>query len=439
MRRSRSVLLSGLFGLVFLGSAVPASAAPDAGRPPAGTVLDNFTFVGHSGLDGFGDYGDLYAHGNYAYIGSRCAAAHQGGDGVQVVDISRPNRPRLVSKLPNPAYTRAEDVTVLDVHTPSFTGALAVVGIQACFGSGHEAEVVPGVRLFNVTDPAHPALLGHWDLPQGTIGCHEIDAVQRADGQVLVACARNLVDHRNSKGATALHLIDATNPAGPTTRADWSLNVDPNQGVGCTAAQFAHSARFEDGGNSVYVSYWDAGTVHLDISKPAAPAVVSDTKITPPDEDGDNHSMTLAHNGQWLIINTEDTSPADCPGDSAFGGWGEVHVYDNSNPKQPVFLGTFSTSDSRSTRTDGEFTDHNTEVAAHDQFFSSWYSDGIVWWTMTGHGVSAQRGQFVPPPNSDGSSSEVWGVYVDKIHNVILASDITNGLWIVKPNRLGSF
>jgi hypothetical protein len=439
MRRSRSVLLGSLFGLVLLGSSVPAGAAPDAVRPPAGTVLENFTFVGHSGLDGFGDYGDLYAHGNYAYIGSRCSSTHQGGDGVQVVDISWPNRPRLVSKLPNPAYTRAEDVTVLDVHTPSFTGALAVVGIQACFGSGHEAEVVPGVRLFNVTDPAHPALLGHWDLPQGTIGCHEIDAVQRADGQVLVACARNLVDHRNSKGATALHLIDATNPAAPATRADWSLGADPNQGVGCTTAQFAHSARFEDGGNSVYVSYWDAGTVHLDISKPAAPAVVSDTKITPPDEDGDNHSMTLAHNGKWLIINTEDTSPSDCPGDSAFGGWGEIHVYDNSNPKQPAFLGTFSTSDSRSTRIDGEFTDHNTEVAGHDQFFSSWYSDGIVWWTMTEHGVSTQRGQFVPPPTSDGSSSEVWGVYVDKIHNVILASDMTNGLWIVKPNRLGTF
>ena len=104
-----------------------------------------------------------------------------------------------------------------------------------------------------------------------------------------------------------------------------------------------------------------------------------------------------------------------------------------------MFLGTFSTGDSRSTRTDGEFTDHNTEAAAHDQFFSSWYSDGIVWWTMTEHGVSTQRGQFVPPPNSDGSSSEVWGVYVDKVHNVILASDITNGLWIVKPNRLGTF
>jgi hypothetical protein len=433
MRRSRLVVLGTLLSLALLGSAVPAGSAPETeARPPAGTTLDNFTFVGHSGLDGFGDYGDLYAHGDFAYIGSRCGAAHQGGDGVQVVDISRPSRPALVSKLPNPAFTRAEDVTVREVHTPSFTGTIAIVGIQACFNSGHEQEIVPGIRLFNVTDPKHPTLLGHWDLPQATIGCHEIDAVQRADGKLLIACARNLVDHRNSNGATALHLIDATNPATPQTLTNWSLNLNPNEGVGCLAAQFAHSARFEDGGNSVYISYWDAGTVHLDITTPSTPVVVSTTKITPPDEDGDNHSMTLANNGKWLIINTEDFSPSDCPGQSAFGSWGEVHIYDNSNPKQPTFLGTFSTSNSRSTRTDGTFTDHNTEVARNNQFFSSWYSDGIVWWTMTDKGATTQRGQFVPPP-TNGTLTEIWGVFIDTTHNLILASDITDGLWIVKP------
>src|SRR5947209_14426578 len=138
-------------------------------------------------------------------------------------------------------------------------------------------------------------------MPQRTIGCHEIDAVQRADGTVLVSCARNLVDHERSNGATALHLIDATNPANPRKITDWSLNVAPDTGVGCLSNQFAHSARFQDNGNSIYVSYWDAGTVHLDISTPTAPKVVSDTKITPPDEDGDNHSMTLAGDGKLLI------------------------------------------------------------------------------------------------------------------------------------------
>ncbi|HET9139279.1 hypothetical protein [Actinophytocola sp.] len=440
MKRSRLGSCAALLGLVLLASAAPASSQPEiADRAPAGTVLDNFTFVGHSPLDGFNDYGDLYAHGDFAYIGSRCSSTRQGGDGVQVVDISHPKRPRLVGKLANPAFTRAEDVTVLDLRTPSFTGTLAVVGIQACFGSGHEAEVVPGIRLFDVTHPTRPTLLGHWDLPQGTIGCHEIDAVQRADRTVLLACARNLVDHQRSNAADSLHLVDATNPAHPRTITNWTLGANPDQGTGCLANQFAHSARFEDGGNSVYVSNWDAGTVHLDITTPTAPKTVSTTKTIPPDEDGDNHSMTLADNGKTLIINTEDFSPGDCPGDSTLGGWGEVYLYDNTNPAAPAFLGTFSTPNSRSTRTDGSFTDHNTEVTAGNQFFSSWYSDGIVWWTLAEHGVTQQRGHFVPPPRPDGSLASVWGVFIDTTHDVILASDIRTGLWIVKPKGLNHF
>jgi hypothetical protein len=416
------------------GRAAPAGAS----QQPA--TLERFRLVGHSGLDGFGDYGDLYAHGGYAYVGSRCGAARQGGDGVQVVDITRPARPRVVATLPNPAFTRAEDVTVRDVRTPTFTGTVAVVGIQACFGSGHEPEVVPGLRFYDVTHPAHPALLGHWDLPQGTIGCHEIDAVQRADGTFLAVCARNLVDHERSGGATAIQLVDVTAPAAPREVGAWTLGLDPDTGVGCLSNQFSHSARFTDGGTTLWVSYWDAGTVHLDVTDPAAPAVVSTTKIIPPDEDGDNHSMTLAHGGRWLIINTEDFSPADCPGNTnQVGAWGEVHVYDNSNPAQPTFLGAFSTGDSRSTRADGDFTDHNTEVFGDNQFFSSWYAGGIVWWTMNEQGVSRQLGRFVPPTAADGSLAELWGVSLDPARHVIVASDIRGGLWIIQPTGLAGF
>lgn len=416
----------------------PAPVPPAPGTGPA--TLERFRLVGHTALDGFGDYGDLFTHGNYAYVGSRCSATRQGGDGVQVVDISRPARPKVVATLPNPAFTRAEDVTVREVRTATFTGAVAVVGIQACFGSGHEPEVVPGLRVFDVRRPAHPVLLAHWDLPAGTVGCHEIDAVQRADGRFLAVCARNLVDHERSGGATAIHLIDLTAPAAPRQLSTWTLGIDPDVGVGCLAVRFAHSARFTDGGAGLYVSYWDAGTVHLDVADPASPAVLSTTVVTPPDEDGDNHSMTLAHGGRWLVINTEDFSPGECPGQAnEFGGWGEVHVYDNSDPAHPAFLGTFATDNGRSARADADFTDHNTEVLGDNQFFSSWYAGGIVWWTMTEQGVAHQLGRFAPPAAADGSLPEIWGVSIDRAHHLILASDITGGLWLVKPVGLPGF
>jgi hypothetical protein len=415
--------------------------ASNLGRDRQAAVLENFKLVGHSDLGG-GEFADVWANGETAYVGTRCGEAAAGGQGVRVVDISHPTHPAVVSTLPNPQFTRAEDVVVRHVSTPAFTGDLAVVGIQACFGSGHEGEVPTGLRFFDVTRPDDPVLLSEWFLPPSSIGCHEVDLVERADGLVLAGCARNLFDQVDFEtGAQipgAVKLVDATDPSHPETRTTWEMPVVPFGGVGCGPIEFAHSIRFTDGGQAAYVSYWDAGTVHLDLRNPAAPVIVSDTQVTPPDEDGDNHSMTLANDGRWLVINLEDDSPQD-PSCSDFDGYGEAYVYANANTASPTFLGRFATPNTYSTRTDGLFMVHNTEVALGRQFFSSWYSDGIVWWTMSDDGSSQQLGQFVPPPSDAFGIPLVWGVYVDSQRGIVLASDFGSGLWIVRPKGLKGF
>jgi hypothetical protein len=416
-------------------------AAQQRSEAQQAALFDNFKLVGHSDLGGDIDFGDVWAHRDFAYVGSRCGDQALGGGGVRVVDISHPTHPTVVSTLANDQFTRAEDVVVRHVSTPSFTGELAVVGIQACFGSGHEGEVPTGLRFFDVTHAAHPHLLSEWDLPAGSIGCHEVDLVQRVDGIVLAGCARNLFDqvdfNTGDQIPGAVQFVDASNPSSPQLAKSWEMPVVPFGGLGCLPVEFAHSVRFADGGNAAYVSYWDAGTVHLDISDVAAPQIVSDTTIAPPDEDGDNHSMTLANGGKWMVINPEDFSPEDCGPD--FGSWGEAYVYDHADTANPTFLGTFSTPNSRSTRTDGEYTVHNTEVVLGTQFFSSWYSDGVVWWTMDSNGSSHQLGQFVPPASDRFGVPLVWGVYLDSGHDLILASDMGSGLWIVRPKGLNDF
>ena len=393
-------------------------------------TLEHFDFVGHSELDGFADYGDVWGHGNYAYVGSRCGEDGRGGDGVQVVSLRDAEHASLVSTLSNRPDTRVEDVVVIHVDAPTFSGELGVVGVQAC----NETEVAPGLRFFDVSDPRHPIMLSHWNLHRGTAGCHEIDAVQRDDGLVLAGCARSSIDHDVSYGKRSVNIIDATDPDHPTSIAKWTLGADPIRGTGWLPKQFAHSVRFQNDGMSLYVSNWDAGTVNLDISKPTSPKIVRVIDIIPPDEDGDNHSMTLANHGRWLVINTEDFSPVASPGVAEFGGWGEVYVYDNRDETHPRLLGTFSTDNSRSTRTDGIYSDHNTEVVYNDQFFSSWYADGIVWWTMNKRGVTHQLGHFVPP-GPEGSPF-IWGVYPLRHKSLILASDTLTGLWIVRPEDL---
>lgn len=47
--------------------------------------LDRFHLVGHNGLGTLHDYGDVWGHGNYAYVGTRCGDTGRGGAGVKVV------------------------------------------------------------------------------------------------------------------------------------------------------------------------------------------------------------------------------------------------------------------------------------------------------------------------------------------------------------------
>jgi hypothetical protein len=416
-----------------------ATATTNRGRERTAAVFQNFKLVGHSDLGGGIDFADVWAHGDFAYVGTSCGgtASREGGGGVRVVDISHPTHPAPVSTLPNDRFTRVQDVVVRHVSTPSFTGDLAAVGIQSCAGSGHEGEVTTGLLFYDVTDAPHPRFLSEWSLPQGSIGCHELDLVQRtADGVVLAGCARQVFDQidpeTGGQAPGAVQFVDATDPAHPELLRSWEMPAEPLDGVGCFPVNFAHSIRFDNGGNDAYVSYWDAGTVHLDLTDAASPVIVSDTVFD--DEDRDNHSATIAHGGSWLVINPEDFSPGDCGPE--FGDWGEAHVYDNSNAAQPELLGTFSTPDSRSDRADGTYTIHNTEVSHGRQLFSSWYSDGIVWWTMDDDGASRQLGQFVPPSSEMFGIPLVWGVYVDRVHDLILASDFGSGLWLVRPTGL---
>ena len=250
-----------------------APAAQTAGPPRAGMLQKGFELVGYVDLKG-GEYGDLTTLGSTAYVGTRCGPQNVGGAGVKVASFADPRHPKPLSTLAAPPLTRAEDVAVRHVQTTGFRGDLALVGLQTCKAPGRP-DARTGFRLFDVTKPAAPVLLSEWLLPEGAVGCHEVDLVQRADGRILAACARNLLDQYDpqtrAQTMPAVQLVDVTDPHHPTEILAWSKTVVPFSGIGCLPVKFAHSARFENRGQTLYVSYWDAGTILLDLADPSPP------------------------------------------------------------------------------------------------------------------------------------------------------------------------
>lgn len=426
-----------------------AAAAPSVTRGPAWQAsmrTQNFTVVGHSALGGLGLNADVWEHRGYAYVGvwsGPCPAT-----GVKVADVRDPRDPTLVGRLPNPAETSAEDVVVRRVDTPRFTGDLAVVGIQTCDDPG-SSPVFRGLEFFDVTDPSLPREIARYRVSAGTVGCHEVDLAVRPDGRVLAACANSFAEQIT--GSDEVIVIDATNPFRPRKVGGFALGtdagVDPadnSDNVGCFSASFAHSVRLTNAGRTLFASYWDYGTLRFRIGADGRlSGPVGRTDISPPDEDADNHSMTLARGGGTMVVNPEDFSPIECG--QPFQGWGEAYVYTNRLGDNRL-LSTFSTRNSRSMRTDGFYSVHNTETAGsrRAQLFSAWYTDGVVWWSV-GHARNpVKKGQFVPPPTEDPTGffppvPIVWGVYPDRSSNLIFASDINSGLWILRPTGLGRF
>src|SRR4051794_3287943 len=114
--RQRRVARVRLLAALLLALAPSAHAADP---PRAGMVQKGFELVGYADLRG-GEYGDLTTLGSTVFVGTRCGPQNKGGAGVKVASFADPRRPKLLSTLAAPPFTRAEDVAARTVSTRTF-------------------------------------------------------------------------------------------------------------------------------------------------------------------------------------------------------------------------------------------------------------------------------------------------------------------------------
>ena len=414
-----------------------AAPTPSPSPSPLPRALE---LVGSIDFKGGGFNGDVWGHKGFAYVGAWGAIADDTAcpaTGVKVVDVRDPSRPRRVGTLQNPDGTSSDDVAVISAQTDAFQGDLAVVGIQACY---YDRDPFRGLQLFDVTNPHRPRELGRWESPDGTTGCHEVDLVQHPQGRILASCA-NVAAVRY--GADEAVIVDATDPAAPTTLAGWTdPDVEVSDGVGCLDFSVVHNVRFTEGGREAWVSYWDAGTTRLDLRNPARPEPIETLERDARDEDKDNHS--IAYSDGILVINHEDFSPATPEANfegcgSELEGWGGITVFDVSTPGAAQRLSSFATDGARRSRmkVPRVNTVHNAEFVGTDDVFVSWYSEGVRWLDLSNPRRPREVARFIPPARKDPHGffptvPLVWGVSPMPGTDLILASDINGGLYVLR-------
>jgi hypothetical protein len=269
-----------------------------------------------------GQIADLSIHGETAYLNSWSESSCERG-GIYVVDISDPSAPSQIGFLPAAAGNyHGEGAHVISARTRSFRGDLLAVNNEFCSSSATEGG---GFDLYDVTDPAAPTLLGRGIGDRGREGTlkggpgpandyHSVFLWQ--DGSRVYAVG---VDNREWHD---VDIWDVSDPRRPRAVAEHDL-LSLFPGIRDESANgdeiFHHDVVVKHiGGRPVMsASYWDAGYVLLDVSRPAKPKLIRDSSFDGPDPlmpghdppEGNGHQSEFSQDDAFLLAADEDFSP----------------------------------------------------------------------------------------------------------------------------------
>jgi hypothetical protein len=228
--------------------------------------------------------------------------------------------------------------------------------------------------------------------------------------------------------------------------SNWGVLHDPVEGLpapglGCDPDPiYGHSAEPSADGKLAFVSYWDSGFIALDVSDPANPVFRGRT-VYPADADGDAHSSNYDEARGLLFAADEDFCKTS--GSGTEKGFGYLRVYDYSNLAAPEQIGEFHTQNSLGSKDvrAGDYTIHNPLLVDTDVYIS-WYTDGVRVVDASNPAAPREVAYFVPPstknpvqPSQRGTltnATQVWGVAYDESTDLVYASDMNSGLWILR-------
>jgi uncharacterized protein (TIGR03437 family) len=132
------------------------------------------------------------------------------------------------------------------------------------------------------------------------------------------------------------------------------------------------------------------------------------------------------------------------PGSSSDGysDWGYLRIYDVADPASPKQIGAFLTANAHTDRVNGPADSGTYSIRdAHlqgDYGYLSWYSDGLRVVDLGNPRSPQEVGSYVPPDTPDpygvfANKAQVWSVVTQQERNLVVASDINFGLYVLRP------
>jgi LVIVD repeat len=267
---------------------------------------------------------DVGVLNGYAYLGQWGGVCAR--NGVHVVDIRDPARPRKVAFVAAPSGgVPGEGVQALHVQTRRFDGDLLVTNNESC----DRARRFGGLNLYDVSNPRKPKTLvegfGDRTMPNESPGttAHEIHSVFAWDAGTRAYAV--LVDNLEARN---VDIVDITNPSKPFLVAEYSLRDEFPQIAQSSPPNlvdvFHHDVVVKKIGRRqvMLVSYWDGGYVKLDVTDPRKARYLADSDFGSPDvellaqaglsesPEGNAHQSEFTKANTHIIAADEDFGPS---------------------------------------------------------------------------------------------------------------------------------
>ena len=323
----------------------------------------------------------------FATIGGReYAVAGTLHNGLQIVDITTPAKPRLAGHYGCPIYQG--DVQVfqqgkrwLAVYTAdrklNYTGSATSTAPPAfttpyakwqCVAEANAAGAKLtgnelGSFIVDITKPASPKTLSFASVPQGS---HNMTV--HPGGKFLFNSNSDLWTASRTPNVT---IFNIANPAKPVKVQDYGLPVTPY-----SLGSEAHDITFSADGKRAYVAAVSQ-TLILDTTNPAAPTLL--TKIVDPEiqvvHQSDPITMTRKDGTKrTLLVITDEragaAAGAECPG-------GGLHIYDITDELAPAKVGSWFIGDIEPTG-GAVCTSHVLRMYPQQKLMTiAWYTKGV--------------------------------------------------------------
>jgi hypothetical protein len=398
----------------------------------------NVTSVSHSDQGGRSDGVQVMVHRGYAYIG------HGFSNGITIVDVRDPKRPRVVDFLPCPPNTRAihlqthEDL-LLAVNGPSVWTMQEFRDSQAYFAAspadalaGRVGTFTAGLRVFDISRPERPAEIGF--MPVDGIGPHRIWYTGARYAYASIHFAE-FTDH-------VLAVVDMGDPEKPEVVGRWWIpgmwragGETPSWRPGRRYA--LHHALVA--GDLAYGAWRDGGLTVLDVADPTRPRLLAHRNWDPPFGGGTHSPLPLPDRG--LLVVADEPTSAGCS-----QGLRHIWMFDVREPANPVSIATFPTpAEADYCARGGNFGPHNLHENRPGAFqssrliFATYYNAGLRVFDVedpfrpreVGYYVPAGPERMIDPRPNRPRVIQAADCYVDR-DGLVYVTDSNAGLNILR-------